>query len=86
MAKLNKHQVCRGPTTTGFRGRGQRYHLYSMRGPQGGTSRGRNFRSQGAHHQFQRQHFQHAPQPERKTINQKPNCMIMSNTATLSLY
>ena len=73
MAELNKHKVCRGPTTTGFQGRGQRYHPYSVRGSRGGASRGRNFRSQGAHHQLQRQNFQHAPQPERKTINQKPN-------------
>ena len=57
MAELNKHKVCRGPTTTAFRGRGQRYHPYSMRGSRSGISRGRNFSSEGAHHQFQRQNF-----------------------------
>ena len=34
MVKLTKHKVCKG-STTGFRGRNQRFHPYSIRGSRG---------------------------------------------------
>ena len=66
MAELTKHKVCKG-SSTGFRGRPQRFHPYSMRGSRGISSRARSHRGYVFQPGFQqRQNFLNAPQSERK--------------------